>query len=105
MKKIFFGFATLALAVASAAASYKVTLFQASTINGTELKPGEYKIEFKDNKAVVKGGKNVVEADAKLENGSEKFATTSVRYTNTDGKMKVQEIRLGGTTSKIVFNN
>ena len=105
MKKIFFGFATLALAVASAAASYKVTLFQPSTINGTELKPGDYKIELKDNKAVVKGGKSVVEADAKLENGSEKFGTTSVRYTNADGKMKVQEIRLGGTTSKIVFSN
>lgn len=105
MKKIFFGFATVALAVASAAANYKVTLFQPSTINGTELKPGDYKVEFKDNKAVVKGSKNVVEADAKLETGTEKFGSTSVRYTNVDGKMKVQEIRLGGTTSKIVFNN
>jgi hypothetical protein len=105
MKKIFFCFATVALAIASAAANYKVTLFQASTINGTDLKPGDYKIEFKDNRAVVKGNKNVVEADAKLETGGEKFASTSVRYTNVDGKMKVQEIRLGGTNSKIVFNN
>ena len=105
MKKIFFGFATIALAVVSAGANYKLTLFQPSTINGTELKPGDYKIEFKDNKAVVKGSKNVVEADAKMETGGEKFGSTSVRYTSVDGKMKVQEIRLGGTNSKIVFTN
>ncbi len=104
MKKILFGFSTLALALASAAANYKVTLFQPSTINGTELKAGDYKIELKDNKAVVKGGKSVVEADVKVENSTEKFTTTSVRYTNVDGKMKIQEIRLGGTNSKLVFN-
>jgi hypothetical protein len=103
MKKILFGFTTLALAIASAA-SYRVTLFQPSMIAGTELKPGDYKIEVKDNKAVVKGRKNVVEADVKMETSNEKFNSTSVRYTNTDGKMKVQEIRLGGTNSKIVFN-
>lgn len=104
MKKILFVFTTLALAMASAASSYKVTLFQPSLINGTELKPGDYKIEVKDNKAVVKGGKSVVEADARLESANEKFSSTSVRYSNVDGKMKVQEIRLGGTNSKIVFN-
>jgi len=98
-------FTTLALALASAATNYRVTLFQPSLINGTELKPGEYKIELKDNKAVVKGGKSVVEADVKVESAGEKFSSTSVRYTNADGKYKVQEIRLGGTNSKIVFNN
>jgi hypothetical protein len=105
MKKTLFVFATLALAMASAATNYKLTLFQPSMISGTELKPGDYKIEMKDNKVVVKGGKNVVETDGKLETTNEKFSTTSVRYTNADGKMKVQEIRLGGTNSKIVFNN
>ncbi|MBS1871679.1 MAG: hypothetical protein JSU00_00585 [Acidobacteria bacterium] len=105
MKKTLFVFTTLALAIASAASTYKVTLFQPSLINGSELKPGDYKIELKDNKVVVKGGKNVVEADVKVENATEKFSSTSVRYTNADGKYKVQEIRLGGTTSKIVFNN
>jgi hypothetical protein len=104
MKKTLFVFATLALAVASAAASYKVTLFQPSLVNGTELKPGDYKIELKDNKALFKGGRSTVEADVKVESTTEKFSSTSVRYTNADGKFKVQEIRLGGTNSKIVFN-
>ena len=105
MKKTLFVFTTLALAIASAASTYKVTLFQPSLINGSELKPGDYKVALKDNEVVVKGEKNVVEADVKVENATEKFSSTSVRYTNADGKYKVQEIRLGGTTSKIVFNN
>src|SRR5690349_21746995 len=104
MKKILFAFTTLALAAASAA-TYKLTLFQPSMINGTELKAGSYKIELKDNKAVFKGAKNVVEADVKVESTPEKFGTTSVRYDNADGKMKVTEIRLGGTNSKLVLNN
>lgn len=104
MKKILIAFATVALAVASAAANYKVTLFQPSTIAGTELKPGDYKIEVKDNKAVVKSGKTVVEADVKIETTNEKFGSTSVRYSAADGKYQVQEIRLGGTNTKLVFN-
>lgn len=105
MKKLLIGFATLALAVVSAATTHRVTLFQPSMIGGTELKPGDYKVEVNDNKAVVKGGKNVVQADVKVESGNEKFSSTSVRYSSADGKNKVQEIRLGGTNTKLVFSN
>jgi hypothetical protein len=90
MKKVLIAFATVALTVASAAANYKVTLFQPSMINGTELKPGDYKIEVKDNRAVVKSGKTVVEADIKIETAAEKFNSTSVRYNSADGKYQVQ---------------
>lgn len=102
MKKLILGFGTLALAVASAASSYRVTLFQSSKFGGTELKAGEYKIELKDNKAVVKDGKKVVEADVKIETANEKFSTTTVRYMEGG---KIQEIRLGGTNTKLVFAN
>lgn len=105
MKKLILGFTTIALAIASAAANYRVTLFQPSIIAGTELKPGTYKIELKDNKAIVKGGKEMVEAVVKVETTDEKFGSTSVRYTNGDGKYHVQEIRLGGTNTKLVFEN
>lgn len=105
MKKLIFGFTTIALAIASAAVHYKVTLFQPSIIAGQELKPGQYKIEVADNKAVVKSGKTVVEADVRVETAGEKYSSTSVRYANADGKFRVQEIRLGGTNTKLVFNN
>jgi hypothetical protein len=39
-----------------------------------------------------------------VEEASEKFSRDSVRYTEVDGKMKVREIRLGGTNTKLVFS-
>jgi hypothetical protein len=100
-KKFVFTFAALALAIASAA-SQKITLFQPTVINGQELKPGEYRVEVKDNKAVISGGKQSVEVPVRVENGTEKYRSTTVRYENANGQMKVQEIRLGGTTTKLV---
>jgi hypothetical protein len=105
MKKLMFSFATLALAVASAASSYSFSIFQPSFVGGKELKPGDYKIALNGDKATIKVGKETVEATVKVESGSEKFSETSVRYTTADGKMAVQEIRLGGTKTKLVFNN
>ncbi len=102
MKTLLIAFATFALAVASAASSYRVTLFQPSNFGGTELKAGEYKLEVKDNKAVVKDGKKMVEADVKVETADQKFSATTVRYLENG---KIQEIRLGGTNTRLVFTN
>jgi hypothetical protein len=106
MRKLFIGFATFALAIAIAASSsYRVNLLQPSIINGQELQPGEYRIELKDNKAIVnKGKKTVVESNVKVETSDTKYGSTTVRYSNGDGKYRVQEIRLGGTNTKLVFN-
>jgi hypothetical protein len=41
----------------------------------------------------------------KVENGSEKFQRTVVKYGIADGKYRVQEIRLGGTSKTLVFNS
>lgn len=103
MKKLVILFSALALAVASAATNYHVKLYEPSMIGNTLLKPGEYKIEVKDNRATIKDGKNVAEADVKVETGDQKFSTTTVRYGNTDGKLNIQEIKLGGTSTKLVF--
>lgn len=105
MNKILLSFATLALAVGSAATSYKITFFQPATIAGTELKPGEYKVTLKNNKAIVSSGKTSVEADVKTETADSKFSSTTVRFSNGDGKYRVQEIRLGGTSTKLIFEN
>ena len=104
-KKLLLSFGTLALAAASAASSYRITLFQPSIVGGKELKPGEYKVTLKDNKALIAKGKDSVEADVKTETADAKFSSTTVRYSNGDGKYKVQEIRLGGTNTRLVFDN
>ncbi|MBI3680124.1 MAG: hypothetical protein HY235_06975 [Acidobacteria bacterium] len=105
MKRFVFGFAVMALAVASAADSYRVTLFQPSIVAGKQLKPGEYKVTVTENTAVLSQGKDKVEAPVKVETSDAKFQSTSVRYSSGDGKYKVQEIRLGNTKTKLVFQN
>jgi len=94
----------VALSTVAYAKTYSVTLFQPSTVNGVVLTPGDYKLDITDSKAVIRGGKNKVEADVKVENTDDKFSSTSVRYKSGDGKYEVQEIRLGGTKTKVVFN-
>ena len=96
-------FLTAAMLFASAA-SYSVTLFQPSMVSGTELKAGEYKLTIDGDKATITKGKEKVEAAVKMESTENKFSATSVRYSDQGGKMKIQEIRLGGTTTKVVFN-
>jgi len=102
-KKFVLGFATVALAFASAA-SYRITLHQSALLNGTELKPGQYKIEYDGSKATLSGKNTEVSADVKVESTEAKNGTTTIRYTNADGTYKIKEIRLGGTKTKLVFN-
>ncbi len=104
MKKFVFVFLVLALAVASAK-TYKITLFQPSVVSGTELKPGDYKLDLQDTKVVIKAGNKTVESTVKIETADSEFSTTSVRYANGDGKYRIQEIRLGGTKTKLIFSD
>lgn len=100
VKKILLGFAGLALAIASAATSYKVTFYEPVMINGSELKPGDYKLEIKDKTAVLSQGKTTTEAPVTVQNEAQKFQRTAVRLNGT----QVQEIRIGGTTTRVVFD-
>ena len=103
--KLFLILTVVALSSIASAKSYNVTFFQPTIVGGEELKPGDYKVEVLDSKAVIRSGKLSVETPIKVENSDEKFNSTSVRYQNGDGKYRIQEIRLGGTKTKLVFNN
>ncbi len=100
LKHILLGFASIALGVASAAGSYTVTFYQPVTINGSELKAGDYKLELKDKTAVIKQGKTVKEAPVTIATGPEKYQRTTVRRSG----MQVEEIRIGGTNIRVVFD-
>jgi hypothetical protein len=102
-KKFIISFCLLAVAAASAA-SHKLTLFQPSIVNGTELKPGDYRMEVDGQKVIIKKGRQVVEAPVKVETAESKFANTTVRYQNGDGSYRVEEIRIGGTKTRVLFN-
>ncbi len=99
VNKLLFGFASVALAVASAATSYNVTFYDPVVINGAKLQPGNYKVEFNESTATIKQGKSVVQAPVKVESSEQKFRTNTMRIEGSE----VQEIRLGGTHTKLVF--
>lgn len=105
MKKLVVTFATLALALASAAEkTYHVTLSEPTSVNGTQLQPGDYKVQMEGDKAVFKMGKTVVEAPAKVENAEHKYSTTQVAIDSAGKQSKINEIRIGGTNTRIVFS-
>jgi hypothetical protein len=101
VKNVLLGFATAALAVASAASSYNVTFYQPVTINGAQLKAGDYTLELKDNgMAVIKQGDTVAEAPVKVKNDSQKHTRNIVRL----NRQRVEEIRLEGSTLRLEFD-
>jgi|SRR5579884_2059083 len=106
IKKVLFTFVTVAVAVASAA-TYHVRLLEDSTVNGNQLRAGEYKVDVlaDQNKAIFHLGKSATEAPVKVENASNKFHDTSFRYAkDADGKLKLQEVNIGGSTTKLIFS-
>ena len=103
-KKTLISFAFVAISIASAA-TFKVTLVDASIVKGTDLKAGDYQLNLKDNPITLVHGKKQVEVPAKVENSSEKYVHTRVLYSQVNGKLTIREIQLGGTTTKLTFAN
>jgi hypothetical protein len=102
-RKLVFIFAIAGLALASAK-SYTMSLYQAALVGTTELKAGDYQVELVDQKAVITKGKLRAEAAVKVENADKKYDGTTVSLTTGNGKPRIQEIHLGGTTTRLVFS-
>jgi hypothetical protein len=94
----------LGISAAYAGSSYSFTLYKPTTINGTQLKPGSVKLELQGDKVVIKQGKTNAESSVTVQNSERKFDASSVTY-NASATDQVQEIRLGGTTTKLVFDS
>jgi hypothetical protein len=102
LKRFVLAFAILGLAVASAE-SYRVTLSQPSTVKGKQLKAGEYRLNVENSKLTMVKGRESVEVPVTVQNVETKFDNTAIRYTGTGDKVSITEIRLGGTKTKLVF--
>ena len=96
---------SMVVGLASAnAKTYTMNLFQPAMFGSTELKPGTYKVEIVDQKATVRNGKLQGDCPVKVETAERKYDTTSVRFVNGDGgKLRIQELHIGGTKTKLVF--
>jgi hypothetical protein len=103
-------FAIVALVMASAGtvpapgSTFRVLLSQPSVVKGSDLKAGEYKVSLGADKVTFTTGGASVEAAVKVETAPEKFKATAVRYITENGKNIISEIRVGGTTTRLLFN-
>ena len=110
IRKFLVAFALFALVVAFAGgvpgpgSTFRVNISQPSVVKGADLKAGEYRVSLAADKATFTAGKVNVEAPVKIENGTEKFRATAVRYTTENGKAVISEIRIGGTSTRLLFN-
>jgi|SRR5689334_5212671 hypothetical protein len=108
LKRIVIALAIFALAASAGSVPAKVTSFtvnlmQKATIQGQELKAGEYRVTINGEKASFLKGKQAVEVPVKVETVEQKFDNTAVRYTGTE-KVTITEIRVGGSKTKLLFN-
>lgn len=94
-----FCLATLSLGIANAA-TYDVTLPDNVSVGKTQLKAGDYKVEIQGDKAVFTIGKKSVQVPATLAKNDQPFGSTVFVSQHS----KLQEIDLGGTQDKIIFN-
>jgi hypothetical protein len=110
VQRFLVAFAILALVMASAGtvpapgSTFRVSITQLSVVGGGDLKPGDYRVSLGAEKATFTAGKVNVEAPVKVETAPQKFPATAVRYTTENGKNKISEIRVGGTTTRLLFN-
>ena len=105
MKKALALLFAVGISMAYAASSYHVTLYKATTINGTLLNPGDCKLELQGDKLVIKQGKTTVESNVTVENAPQKFGLTTVGYGSGASSDRLSDIRLGGTTLKLLFGS
>jgi hypothetical protein len=99
MKKVMTIGALLGMSVAYASSNYNVTLYGPANVNGTSLQAGEVKVQLQGDKAILKQGKTSVEAPVHVETKPNKFVSSSVD--TSDGA--IREIRIGGTSTVLVF--
>jgi hypothetical protein len=105
LKKMMLVCAIAGLAAASAK-TYTIEISHPATVGQTQLRPGEYRVQVEGSKVVFKDNENrtVAETSAKLVTVDKKFQQTSVETNTASGKTMIEDIRLGGTTTKLVLN-
>ncbi len=102
MSKLILLFATLALS-AGFAASHKISITSPLSYGSKTLKAGEYKVEVQGDKAVFTSGKEVVELPVVVEEAAEKYRDTQLGTSGGANGAQLQEIKLGGTKTKLIF--
>jgi len=102
LKKFLLTAGTFALAVAGATTLH---IFDPTWVNGTELKPGDYKMDVEGNHAIIKHGNTSVDVPVTVQQTNEKYPETQLRLSTVSGQTVLKEVRIGGTQTKVVIDS
>jgi len=98
------GALTLSAAGLAAAKSYDISVGGTLKAGETELKPGAYKVKVEGTEATFTDSHSKsVTVPVKLEKADKKFDETAVETKEENGVRSMEAIRLGGSTTRIVF--
>src|ERR1035438_5808948 len=102
MNGIFLTFLAFASLAVAGMKTYSVNLFEPAMLGSTELRAGDYQLQVDGIKVVIRTGKTTAEVPVRVENGDSKYSSTTVRLSESGGKQHITEIRLGGTTTRLI---
>jgi len=99
-------FAAAGLSIASAK-SYEITVPDHTQVAGAQVGAGEYKVTVDGATATLKAhNRTSVEAKGTIQSSEKKFDRTAVEIsTGSDGTNHIKAIDLGGTNTRLMFNN
>ena len=110
LTKLVVAFSILALIAAMAGTvpvkgpTHKVLLTQPAVVGGTALKAGEYRLSVRLGVVTFTLNKESHEIPAKVETNTTKYFTDEVQYDRDHDQVRISQICLGGTTTRLVFN-
>jgi hypothetical protein len=85
---------------------HKVTFEEDIKVNGTVVKRGTYDVKFDDETnqlSILKNGKVVAQAMARLESRDKKANDFQLRSTNKDNEQKLTGVTFGGSDKDVVI--
>jgi hypothetical protein len=85
---------------------HKVTFDQDIKVNGTVVKRGSYDVKFDDETnqlSILKNGKVVAQAMARLESRDKKANDFQLRSTNKDNEQQLTGVTFGGSDKDVVI--
>ena len=85
---------------------HKVTFDEDIKVNGTVVKRGTYDVKFDDETnqlSILKNGKVVAQAMARLESREKKANDFQLRSTNKDNEQKLTGVTFGGSDKDVVI--
>lgn len=86
----------------------RVTFENDIKVNGTLVKKGTYEVKFDDQSsqlAIIKNGKVVAEANAKLEQRAKKASDFQVRSTVNGDETQLIGVTFGGSDKDVMISN